>query len=151
MSSRTPSTRKPCTPSDRVPCTSYAAGHNVHFIHAKHVGRTPWGWRDGVVTAHGGDTLAVRYVETDHEVRVWHHRALPALELGSPVRVHEEYYVVGGPFGWLSVVLTGGLGAVPEPADPEEWAPQMVRAVVNLATGVGIPMDHTRSPGWNQL
>ena len=40
----------PCVVSDDVFCRSYLPGHHTHWIHAKHVGRTPWGWRDAVVT-----------------------------------------------------------------------------------------------------
>ncbi len=52
-------------------------------------------------------------------LRLWHHEPLSGqVDVGDPVRVHEQYYVLGGPFGWLNVIIKGGLGAVPEPAEP---------------------------------
>lgn len=56
--------------------------------------------------------------------------------------MHEQYHVLGGPFVWVNVVLTGGLGRVPEPAEPRLWAAQVVAPVVDLATGRGVAMDH---------
>ena len=57
------------------------------------------------------------------------------------MRVHEQYYVLGGPFGWVNVVVTGGLGAVPEPADPSAWDGQVTGGVQDLSTGRGLALD----------
>ena len=123
-------------------CQSYRPGHNTHWIHAKHVGRTPWGWRDGVVTDVRGLVVAVRYLIEDHDVRLWHHEDLfPEVRHGDPVRVHERYYVLGGAFGWLNVVVSGGLGAVPEPADPSAWAAEVTGGVQDMGTGRGLALD----------
>ena len=112
----------PCVVRDDDFCRSFLPGHHTHWIHAKHVGRTPWGWRDAVVTGVDGGWTTVAYVESGHAVRLWHHVELAAeLAVGAPVRVHEGYYVLGGPFGWVNVVVDGGLGPVPEPADPAAW------------------------------
>jgi hypothetical protein len=136
--------RTPCTPEDDRPCTSYGPGHHLHVINAKFAGRTPWGWHDGVVTdIHDGDVVT-RYVESGHRVRVWHHAPLPGLEVGVPVRVHEQYAVLGGAFGWAKVAVDDGLGPVPEPEQPELWAAETSVAVVNLGTGLGLPMDGPR-------
>ena len=133
---------KPCS---GTPCQSYSAGHNVHFIHAKHIARTPWQWRDALVTEVNGDTVAVAYVESGHELSLWHHRPLgDVLSVGSPVRLHEKYYVIGGPFGWISVVISNGLGTLPEPDSPELFAADVVVPVVDLHTGRALPMDHER-------
>ena len=127
--------RQPCLGR---PCTCYAPGHQMHFIHAKQVGRTPWGWRDGVVTAARGCEVTVQYLQTDHTLRVWHHRPLPVVA-GQPVRVHEQFYVLGGPVGWANVVVTGGLGAVPEPEAPELWRAEQSAPVVDLSEGYALP------------
>lgn len=139
--------RRPCIRPGTLPCQSYAPGHNLHVIHGKHVGRTPWGWRDGVVVSTNGGDVVVEYLETGHQVRLWHHASLAAVRAGSPVRVHEQYYVLGGPFGWLNVVVMDGLGAVPEPAEPGLWSAQVVMPVVDLSTGRGLAVDHVSDEG----
>ena len=84
----------------------------------------------------------VTYVESGRPVRLWHHVDLAAeVEVGAPVRVHERYYVLGGPFGWLNVVVEGGLGPVPEPADPAAWQRLVTGGVQNLATGRAVALD----------
>ena len=126
-------------------CQLYSPGHNTHWIHARHVGESPWGWRDGVVSAIDGQSLTVRYLEADADVRVWHHDALhEEIAVGDPVRVHEGFHVLGGPFGWLNVIVHGGLGAVPKPAEPRLWAPQMTGGVQDLSTGRALPLDSVR-------
>ena len=132
----------PCVVRDDDFCRSYLPGHHTHWIHAKHVGRTPWGWRDAVVSGVDGGWTTVTYVESGRPVRLWHHVDLAAeLVVGSPVRVHEGYYVLGGPFGWLNVVVQGGLGPVPEPADPAAWADQVTGGVQDLGTGRALALD----------
>ena len=132
----------PCVVSDDVFCRSYLPGHHTHWIHAKHIGRTPWGWRDAVVTSFDAGWTTVTYVESGRPVRLWHHVDLAGeLEVGAPVRVHEGYYVLGGPFGWANVVVEGGLGPVPEPADPAAWADRVTGGVQDLGTGRGLALD----------
>ena len=63
------------------------------------------------------------------------------IPVGGPVRVHEEYYVIGGPFGWLNVVVRGGLGPVPAPSDPAAWAAEMTGGVQDLATGRALAIE----------
>ena len=129
-------------------CELYWPGHNTHWIHAKHVGRTPWGWRDAVVAGLDGLLVSVRYLLEDHELQVWHHEDLSTeLRLGDPVRVHEQYHVLGGAFGWVNVVVTGGLGEVPEPAEPSAWAAETTGGVQDLGTGRGLALDwHSTDP-----
>ena len=129
--------RKPCTPG-RSNCQAYWPGHQLHWIPAKFVGQAPWGWRDGVVTAIHGSDVTVQYVETDHVLRLWHHRQL-RLAVGQPVRVHERFHVAAGPFGWANVAVTNGLGPVPEPASPELWRPEQSIPVVDLGSGYALP------------
>ena len=132
----------PCVVRDDDFCRSYLPGHHTHWIHAKHVGRTPWGWRDAVVSGVDGGWTTVTYVESGRPVRLWHHVDLAAeLVVGAPVRVHEGYYVLGGPFGWLNVVVQGGLGPVPEPADPAAWADRVTGGVQDLGTGRALALD----------
>lgn len=124
-------------------CQAYWPGHNTHWIHAKHVGRTPWGWRDAVVTGISDRWISVAYVAESTQVRLWHHDHLGGeVVVGDPVRVHEEYYVLGGPFGWLNVVVEGGLGAVPRPKEPRLWADETTGGVQDLSTGRALALDH---------
>ena len=114
----------------------------MHWIHAKVVGKSPWGWRDGVVVAvDPGGVLTIEYLLQAGQVQLWHHQPLAA-PVGSPVRVHEGFHAVGGPFGWCNVFLLSGLGAVPEPADPRLWQAETHPGIVDLATGRALPMDH---------
>lgn len=132
----------PCVVRDRGYCESFLPGHHTHWIHAKHIGRTPWGWRDAVVRSLDGQWITVTYVESGRQVELWHHAELAEeVELGAPVRVHEQYYVIGGPFGWLNVVVQGGQGAVPEPADVTAWQAQMTGGVQDLGTGRALALD----------
>lgn len=74
---------------------------------------------------------------------LWHHRSLEAeISVGEPLRAHERYYVIGAPMGWLSVRVESGIGPVPEPPDISLWSAEQSFAVVDLATGRGIAVDH---------
>jgi hypothetical protein len=129
--------------SDDGRCSAYWPGHNMHFIHAKHVGRTPWGWRDGIVESVTDGWAEVRYLLEEGRVSVWHHTELATLlSPGDPVRVHERFHALGGPFGWLNVEVRGGLGAVPDPEEPDVWAQETTGGVVDLSTGRALPLDH---------
>lgn len=134
-------------------CTDYRAGHNVHAIHAGRVGQTPWGWRDSVVVGLDGDEIVLACVGQHAElVVVWHHRPSLAdgLTVGEPVRVHEEYGVLGTASGWFSVVVIGGLGPVPKPVEAMLWQPETSPGIVDLGTGIGLPTDrpdgHSHAP-----
>lgn len=128
-------------PSD--PCPSYRAGHNVHFIQARKVGQSPWGWRDAVVTGINEIEIGLAYVTQDAEPVLWHHRSLAEhISIGAPVRLHEQYFVLGTPTGWFSVVVRDGLGPVPEPPEISLWATEVTPGIVDLATGIALPTDH---------
>lgn len=133
--------RHPCWRPGGLPCQSFHPGHNLHWIHARRIGETPWGWRDGVLVENRGGRLVVEYLAEDHHVVLWNHRPVDGTEIGSPVRVHERYYALSGRFGWLNVHVTGGLGPVPEPPAPELYGPEIVVPVVDLATGRALPLD----------
>ena len=138
----------PCVVPDGAHCSSYLPGHCTHWIHARRIGETPWGWRDAVVSGMDGRWTTVTYVESGRLVRLWHHADLAGeVAVGAPVRVHERYYVLGGPFGWLNVVVQGGLGAVPEPADTSAWERQMTGGVQDLGTGRALPLDWRHPEG----
>ncbi len=138
----------PCVVRGGAPCSSYLPGHWTHWIHAEHVGRTPWGWRDAVTSGLDGCWTTVTYLESGRQVRLWHHTKLAGeLAVGAPVRVHERYYVLGGPFGWLNVVAQGGLGPVPEPADPAAWRSRMTGGVQDLGTGRALALDWLEPEG----
>jgi hypothetical protein len=115
----------------------------MHFIHAGKIGETPWGWRDGVVSAIGSDGwLEVEYLAEPGSARAWHHRDLTErVGVGDPVRLHEQYYALALPSAWLCVFLEAGIGAVPAPADPELWRLEMTVGVTDLSTGEALPMD----------
>ncbi len=124
-------------------CQLYWPGHNAHWIHAKRIGGTPWGWRDAIVTTVEGRWVTVTYVLEGTQLRLWHHERLSSeIHPGDLVRVHEQYNVLGGPFGWLNVIVEGGLGAVPEPAEPALWADQTTGGVQDLSTGRALALDH---------
>lgn len=129
-----------CTES---PCTSYGPGHNLHFIQARFVGGTPWGWRDAVLQRVEDGWLHLSYLDTPAHPILWHHADLTdVLSPGAPVRLHEQYHVLGSPAGWSSVVIHQGVGAVPEPAHPNLWRAEMTAAVVDNRTGRALPLDH---------
>lgn len=120
-------------------CTVHGRGHIVNPIQAMITGQSPWGWRDGTVSAVDGLSFTVAYLGGG-SIRLWHHR--PAgLEVGDPVRMHEGCGLLEAPgHSWLSVrVDGGGLGAVPKPEHPELWRPEMQGAVVDLEDGKGFP------------
>ena len=100
----------------------------------------------GGVGSIDGPWVTVDYVLESARLRLWHHTRLPSeLHVADLVRVHEQYYVLGGRFGWLNVVVTGGLGAVAEPAEPQVWADEMTGGVQDLATGRALALDHLLS------
>lgn len=122
------------------PCESYRFGHHTHWIHADHLGQTPWGWRDGPVASAGDDGwITVDYLLDGGSARVWHHEDL-RVPVGTPVRVHEEWMGLSGLFGMVNVALTAGIGAVPAPEHPETWAQEMSVGVVDLSTGRAIDL-----------
>jgi hypothetical protein len=116
----------------------YHPGHDLHFIHAKHLGGTPWGWRPGTVSEVREDGVRVDYLLEPGAVDVWHHEVLPVV-VGTPVRVHEQFHGFDVDGSWLNVRLTGGLGAVPQPVEPGIWADEARSAVVvDLARGEAV-------------
>ncbi len=113
----------------------------MHHIHSIHVGRTPWGWRDALVAAVTGPSVHVEYLDGQATPVLWHHRAI-GVELGDPVRVHDEYHAVAFPFGWFNVIIRGGLGPVPEPPDTVLWYQRTTLGVVDMGAGNGLAVDH---------
>ena len=129
--------------SDSGPCQRYNPGHNMHQIHAKRIGSSPWGWRDAVVAGLNGRWVSVDYFFEEARLSVWHHQALnDEMRPGDPVRVHEGLHTLGGTFGWLNVAVRGGLGAFSPPADAGSWAAEYTPGIQDLATGRGVPLDH---------
>jgi hypothetical protein len=137
-----------CIAREDGSCESYRPGHHTHWIHAKHIGRTPWGWRDALVRGLDGCWTTVTYVESGRQVRLWHHVELAdELGVGEPVRVHERYSVLGAPIGWLNVVVEGGLGPVPEPADTAAWQHRITGGVQDFGTGRALALDWRNPEG----
>ncbi len=89
----------PCTPNDDGRCRHYGSGHALHQIHARHIGQSPWGWRDAVVVRVEGLFLTLRYLAEDVEFTAWHHAELRLMP-GDPVRVNQSRgAVLQGKFG----------------------------------------------------
>jgi hypothetical protein len=135
----------PCTIDPEVGhCVAYRPGHMVHVIQANLVGHSPWGWRDSVIASVSPDGwIEIDYIADSGRVRAWHHEDLAELLApGTPVRIHEEFHVLGAPFGWICLFIASGLGKVPEPEDPNLWLSKMTVGVTNLGTGRALAMDH---------
>ena len=130
------------TDDECVGCQRYSAGHVVHFIQARLAGESPWGWRDGVVTSISHRHLRIEYTFAAGTVRCWHHHDLSAeLQVGDPVRVHEQYHLLDGPMGIVCVLCDGGLGAVPDPEHPDLSNHERDAIIVNVATGRGFSVS----------
>ncbi|GAA4982428.1 hypothetical protein WHI96_12975 [Pseudonocardia tropica] len=123
-------------------CRSYADGHRMHHIRSRLTGESPWGWRDAIVTGTEGTWLTLDYVTTKGRPRVRHHAQLDTLPPGTPVRLHERFRVLGSPTGWITVEIENGIGPVPEPENPSDWADAVSPGIVHLRTGHGLSTDH---------
>lgn len=125
-------------------CQAYFPGHHMHWIHARKIGESPWGWRDGILTAvSAAGRVEVEYALEPGGVTAWHHVDLTSeLAVRTPVRVHEGLYALGSPLGWLNLRLDAGVGPVAEPEDAELWAQEALGGVVDLSTGRALPLDH---------
>ena len=129
-------------------CASYAPGHHMHPIHARKLGESPWGWRDGVVSSVDGGEVVVDYVTVDGHAVLWHHNDLERiLPPGTLVRVHEKLHALGGTFGWLNVAVVEGVGPVPTPDDTSAWRSELRIAITDLRSGRAVAVDHLGSPG----
>ncbi|WP_147915915.1 hypothetical protein [Ruania zhangjianzhongii] len=143
----TPQTAAAPTKCVEPRCTSYRPGHRVHIIQAQLVAQTPWGWRDAVLRGMQSGWLHLSYLDAEAHPRIWSHTALTdVLCPGAPVRLHEQFHVLGSPAGWFNVVHRDGSGAVPAPAHPSLWHAEPRRAAVDNHTGRALPLDHLR-PG----
>lgn len=120
----------------RSECRLYVKGHAIHTIQARLATNSPWGWRDGIVSAAEGLEVKICYVESSHDVACWHHRDMAAsLPQGTPVRVHEALGVLATPQGWLSTDISDGLGSVPTPLDAWTWAAETYPVIVDVVSG----------------
>lgn len=128
------------------PCRSRHPGHRLHEIQAELTEGSPWGWRDGVVTAVDGQWLHITYRVEQGRPRVWCHAPLGTdFPIGTPVRLHERFHVLGSPSGWLSVIIRDGLGSVQDPAEPANWTAEMTQHAVDSGSELGRPLDHHRA------
>ena len=129
------------TPCEPTRCRSFGDGHGAHPSRVQRTAGTPWGWRDGIVTAVDGGRATVLYVLEDGAPSVWHHADLP-LAVHEPVRLHEQFRMLGTPRGWFCVVVESGRGPVPMPEHPELSAADRNTAIVDLETGVGVDTEY---------
>lgn len=130
-----------CSPAATRGCGSHLPGHLSHGLHARLLGRSPWGWREGTVTSVAEDGwLTVACPAEASTYRAWHHQDLSArLVPGEPVRVHERHSALSGALGLVSLHIARGLGAVPEPVGLEVWARRAGATVIALRTGPDAP------------
>jgi hypothetical protein len=148
MSSSRPSAAGQCSRecADRIGlwggCGWFVPGHLVHTVQASLAGRSPWGWRDAIVSGIDGFDLTVCYLNGGSEVGCFHHLRLSALVVGSPVRVHEGTHLLAGPFGWVNVRISRGVGAVPDPAHRQPWLAQCSSGIVHVSTGRAVAIDN---------
>lgn len=141
-------TRAPARGCAGTPCQSFSPGHNTHPIHARRLGESPWGWRDAFVTAIDDHIIRCSYVFAEVEIGIWHHHDLSErVRLGEPARLHEELHALGWARGWCNiVVVAGGLGPVPVPADPNVWRAEMAVGISDMSTGDALAVDHYDAP-----
>lgn len=77
-------------------CSSFRPGHALHLIQSRLATSTPTGWVDAIVIGIDDEgTVTVRRFDTDEDIAVWNAQgAAKAVELGSPVAVHDRYHVL---------------------------------------------------------
>jgi len=120
---------------------SYHPGFDIHWIQANRAGKTPWGWRSGVVRSYDELVAVIDYVEEPASITIWHSHDL-FLTPGTPVRVHEQYHVLEAGRTWFSYDQRGGgLGAVPEPEHPELWQAEVAIPITDIGAGIAYPGD----------
>ena len=131
-------------------CPSYRPGHNLFYLHLREIGRRPWGWRAGTVSrVEGRNVVVIGYLDGG-EATLWHHEPLTFLEVGFPVRVHEELHALEAGGALLNVEVPLGLGDVPEPEDVTAWLRDHLPApvvVADIATGRGVRDVPENRPG----
>jgi hypothetical protein len=122
----------------------FAPGHLMHPIQARLLAETPWGWRPAVVSHVDGLRARASYVlDGAGVVAFWHEQRIHMewLEVGLPVRVHEQHHALEVDDAWLNIRVDSGIGPVPAPEHPELWAGEAYGVVLNAATGQGIRID----------
>ena len=120
-------------------CWTTWFGHRFHWIHTMRLAETPWGWRDGVVSAVEDGWITVDHLAEDGHARLWHHEDLGA-PVGTLVRVHEQWMGLSGRFGIVNAFITEGVGEVPTPEHPELWAQEQSVGVFDSSTGRGVDL-----------
>ncbi|NUT58410.1 MAG: hypothetical protein HOQ00_06135 [Agromyces sp.] len=127
-------------PCESTPCRSFLPGHQMHPIHAGAVGRTPEGWRDGVITTIDDGVVTIDYLLEDASTVVWYHRDVRgSVRMGEPVAVHEQYHALQ--IGRRLLNVTISTGARSAPATPALGRPERHVFVVDLESGEGEPLE----------
>jgi hypothetical protein len=148
--SRNPTGPKPAE------CGMYLPGHQMHFIHAKHLGLSPHEWRAATVTdatelSTGGHLLTVDYLDEPGWAWVWHHARVPDVCDGYPLRVHERLHALDVGAGWLNVDLVASSTPAHELHERAAAAPPLADTagpvILDLGTGRAFPPEH---PGLTQ-
>jgi hypothetical protein len=118
---------------------NFNPGYLMHPSHGRMLATTPWGWRPALIVEVSEHTAVAEYVQDEGRVRLWHHTSLTSYcVIGEPVRVHEGHHGLEIEDFWLNVRIDAGIGAVPDPADPELWAAEQYGVIINAANGQGI-------------
>ncbi|MFE1645368.1 hypothetical protein [Microbacterium sp. P01] len=91
------------------PCSTFAPGHAVHLIQARLASATPGEWVDAVVgSTHADGSLTVHAVSEGTPTVVWSGAgAARAVEVGTPVALHERYHVLAVGRTWFNVQPIG--------------------------------------------
>ena len=127
-------------PCNSTPCHAFWPGHQMHPIHAGAVGRTPEGWRDGLITAIDGGMVTVAYLHEVASAVIWHHRDFRgSVRLGEPVAVHEGYHALQIGRRLLNAAIISGAGGTP--TVPALGRPERQLFVVDLENGEGEPLE----------
>ncbi|WP_375384577.1 hypothetical protein [uncultured Microbacterium sp.] len=77
-------------------CSTFAPGHALHLIQLRLVAATPSEWVDAIVTTVDAEgNLSLQSVSDGSPIVVWSGAgASDAVEVGTPVAVHERYHVL---------------------------------------------------------
>ncbi|KAA9111667.1 hypothetical protein F6B43_04770 [Microbacterium rhizomatis] len=88
-------------------CSTFAPGHAMHLIQSRLASATPSEWVDAIVASiDDAGAAELSTVADGAALLVWSGAgAADALEVGTPVAVHERYHVLAVGDRWFNVLL----------------------------------------------